>query len=359
MVAEPATKQQAGLGGEGQHGAEVRLIAPHPLPQGGRRCGADEGEQHELAETAAAMLPGPLLQGHQCEQMGSAVGNAFQMAGHQRGGAGQASFMHLQDHGTPLAGGELLRAETLPQRFAQHLGGGTGHGVEPGAAEGLQHRLKAELILLGDEQQLLRREGVQMQPWCGLSQALQQLHVIRERRTIDPGGCVQAPLDAEFGGPERLGFSSALLQGVKAVPVGARLAWIAAKGTEAAVLLAMVAGVEVAVHHVGDRVAHQLAAQVVGLTAQRLRRRLTEQPQGQSRASAAGRIVVQGGGKAHLLGIRPSGGGFNSLSRWDLASQILSGGHQQHACFLPGPGFKGRRARAHRRERPEDAETGC
>ena len=120
----------------------------------------------------------------------------------------------------------------------------------------------------------------------------------------------------------------------------------------------MVAGVEVAVHHIGDRVARKLAAQAVRLTLQRLGRRLTEQPQGQRRAAGAGRIVEEGDGKALLLSVRPSGRS-RKLSPWDLTSQIVSGRHQQHACFLPGPGFKGRRARAHRRERPEEAETGC
>ena len=67
MVHQPAVEQQAGLGREGEHGGAIGLVTAHPLAQGSRGLGTDEGQQHELAETADLMLPGGLLQGHQSE----------------------------------------------------------------------------------------------------------------------------------------------------------------------------------------------------------------------------------------------------------------------------------------------------
>jgi hypothetical protein len=103
---------------------------------------------------------------------------------------------------------------------------------------------------------------------CRCRQIAQQLGVIGKSRAIEACGWVQAPLDAQLGGTGSVGFGGALLQAVAAVPVGTLLARIAAEGAEAAVLDAVVADVEVSVHHVGDRVARQSAAQLVGLLAQ-------------------------------------------------------------------------------------------
>jgi hypothetical protein len=182
------------------------------LTQGGGCGRPDEGKQHELGETHLLMLPGPLLQGHEGEQVSCAVGRVFKMASHQRGGARQPGRMHFADHGTPLAGREFLRAEAAPDPLAEHLGGRARNRTKAGLLQGCDHLRKGEPVLLRDEQQLLGREGMQMQPWGRITAGRQQPNVVMKGRALEPRLRVQAALQAKLRGPEGLGLRCSVLE---------------------------------------------------------------------------------------------------------------------------------------------------
>lgn len=122
--------------------------------------------------------------------------------------------------------------------------------------------------------------------------------MIGEGRALQTGSRIQSALDAELGGTGGMGLSGALLEAVAVVPVGTVLAGIAAKGAEAAVLDAVIADVEIAIHHVGDRVAHRGLAPTIGLSPQTFRSRLLQELQREIPAAGAGGIggesIVEG-----------------------------------------------------------------
>jgi hypothetical protein len=95
------------------------------------------------------------------------------------------------------------------------------------------------------------------------------------------------------------------------MPVGTVLARITAEGAETAVLDAVIADVEVAVHHIGDRLTRQGTAPLIGQITQRSRSRLSKQPQGQIKAGGTGGIGGQSRFQGTLLLAVPGRWGLN------------------------------------------------
>ena len=261
--------------------------------------------------------------------------------------------MHLQDHCTPLAGTEFLRAELASHRLAEHLGGGAGHRPQARLEETLEHLLQWDLVLLSDEQQLLGGKRMQVQPRRRLLQRRQQGLVVTQAGALQLSCGVQPPLDAELGGP---GLGRPLgpgLQGVKAVPEGALLAGIPAEGTKAAVLQAVVGEIEVAVHHERHRLPHQGMAPLIGKLPQGLLGGLVQQRTGQAPGLRAGGIKGQG-----LIQLALVREGPGLQGRLTGGKGIRTRRNQTRTSAAPGPGGDPRRRVAHRRPRGE-ADTGC
>ena len=72
-------------------------------------------------------------------------------------------------------------------------------------------------------------------------------------------------MNAQLARPEGGRFCSFALQQIKAVPIGARRSCITAERTKTAVLKAVVREIQIAVHHVADRLASKRPAQRIGL----------------------------------------------------------------------------------------------
>ena len=110
---------------------------------------------------------------------------------------------------------------------------------------------------------------------------------------------------------------------------------IAAKSAEAAVLDAVVGDVEIAVHHVGDRVAGNFSAEGIGSQAQLFVISLRRQA-GQKGQTKGGQVMG-----CITLGSQPVGMGcpnsFEQVGQVRGAPRGRRGWHQQMGCLLPGP----------------------
>ena len=239
--------------------------------------------------------------------------------------------MHLQHHRHPGPGAQFFGTEAAAQSLGQHLSGGARDRPQTSPLQALQHDLELQPIPLGKEQQLLGGEGVQVDAGRSLLQGLEQLLRIGEMAPVHAGEGVESALDTQFGGPGGLGLAGSRLQLRCGEPVGAWLIGVAAEGAERTALNADVGGIEIAVHHVGDRVPHQAAAQAVGPAAQQLEigalPGVLQQGKGQP-GIRLGRRLQRHDPVQQLVGSElPVGNG-----------QLVSGGtDQQLPRFTPGP----------------------
>ena len=166
-------------------------------------------------------------------------------------------------------------------------------------------------------------------------QYFQQALGIGQLAAIERRGGVEPTLDAELRGSQLLGFRCPRFELGLAEPVGPLVSGIAAKGAEAAVLDAVVGDVEIAVHHIGDRVASNFGAEGIGSQAQLfvipLRRQAAQKGQ------AKGGQVMRG----ITMGSQPVGMGcpnsFEQVGQVRGAPRGCRGRHQQMGGQLPGP----------------------
>ena len=127
------------------------------------------------------MLTGHLLQSHQREQMTGAMTARLNVPSHQCGGAAKPAAVHLEHNRTPFPGRQLFGAEPSSHRLIQHFRRGAGNRAQTRGNQALDHGLQGNPILLSNEEQLLRGEGVQMQAWCCGVEGLQQGLVVAKR----------------------------------------------------------------------------------------------------------------------------------------------------------------------------------
>lgn len=104
------------------------------------------------------------------------------------------------------------------------------------------------------------------------AQILQHSFGVSQVAAPKGGGRIETTLNTELGRPPLLGLVRLLLQGITAQPEGSFASWVSPERTKAAVFDAVIADVDVAVDHVGHRVAHQLGPQTICPLAQQLAR---------------------------------------------------------------------------------------
>jgi len=97
-----------------------------------------------------------------------------------------------------------------------------------------------------------------------LEQIAQHRFGMGQMAAIDAGRWVEAALNAELGGSTPLRLTRLVLQLGSAESVRTGITRITAKGTETAVLDAVIREVDVAVNHIGHRVTHQIGAHPIG-----------------------------------------------------------------------------------------------
>ena len=132
-----------------------------------------------------------------------------------------------------------------------------------------------------------------------LDQGLEEFRVVGEGRALASRLGIQSPLNAELGRAEGGRFCSFALQQLKAVPIGARRSCITAERAKTAVLNAVVREIQIAVHHVADRLASKRPAQRISL---RLETGCVRAPQeGLGRPDGVGTAWVQANGSVQML----------------------------------------------------------
>ena len=155
-------------------------------------------------------------------------------------------------------GGEFVAGEHEAHVVVENFGGGSGQSVEAVVAQHLQivrERHAGEFDAVND---LHRRESVNVHAGNGLLYGAQDVAVVERRQSVR-----QAALDADFGRAQRPGFDRLLRHGLEAVEVAVSFPRAAAEGAELAADKTDVGEIDIAIDHVGDEIADQIAAQHV------------------------------------------------------------------------------------------------
>ena len=224
----------------------------------------DERQRHELGEAAGA----PLDLAQHLEVVGPGAG-PVDVAHHHRGGRPQAELVGGDHHLGPLGGAHLVGAQVGAHAVVEDLGGRARQGAEAGVAQAGEELAHADPERVGALPDLERGEAVHVH----LGQAL--LDPL-EHRDVEVAGevGVDAALQADLGGPALPGLDRAVhhLVHVQDVGVAAQVHALgpAREAAEAAAEVALVGVVDVAVDHVGDRLAAAPGADRVGHLGDRL-----------------------------------------------------------------------------------------
>ncbi len=224
----------------------------------------DEGQGHEFGEAS-----GLLLKFAQAQEVPRHLPRRFDVPEHQRGGGAKADLVGIAHHGKPLRRVELVRTDDGPHLVVQHLGGGSGQGVEARVFQQSQERLHRQSERLRPLPDFQRREGVDVHfrnrrldrragVKVGLSRVARMNPALQAHLRCSPH-------------PRFLGASHDLIQPqvVRLAPQVFRHLSLG-KRTEAAAEGADVRVVDVAVDGVSDPLPALLLAEIIGGSANRL-----------------------------------------------------------------------------------------
>jgi hypothetical protein len=192
------------------------------------------------------------------------LGWRFNMARQEGGGAGNSQLMGRSHNFQPGGSVDFFWAQDTPHRVIQYFRSGTGHGIHPCCLELANDRGVTQVIFPSNELDFLGGKGMEMELGKILFDGLNQVLVVGQTLALNFGLQVQAPLHTNFRGPSGhcildLGQDLGRIQPIGPISVG-----IAAKGTEAAMLLTNIGEVNITVDHIGDRFPHLVLAQAIG-----------------------------------------------------------------------------------------------